>query len=141
MIIDSIRKFINTCPHLDEFHQGLGIDYLKEDATAYMIESTPADPIIKRYADGSSIRQYEFIFASKDFYGSDVLQNIDNIGFYEHFAGWLEEQTKLRNLPVLPDGMSPQSILAVTSGYIYNTEEMDKAVYQIQCRLKYYKEA
>ncbi len=137
-IIESIREFIKTCPHLDEFHKGLGVDHLKEDGPAYMIESTPCEPIIKKYMDGSSVRQYEFIFASKEAYGSDIMQNIENIGFYEHFSNWLEDQTKARNLPVL-DGMSPQSIMAITSGYIFNTEEMDEAVYQIQCRLKYFK--
>lgn len=138
-IIESIRDFISTCPYLDEFHKGLGVDHLKEDGPAYMIESTPCEPIIKKYMDGSSIRQYEFIFASKDMYGSDVMQNIENIGFYEHFANWLEEQTKARSFPVMDEGMNPQSILAIASGYIFNTEGIDEAVYQIQCRLKYFK--
>ncbi|WKY44467.1 chloramphenicol resistance protein [Eubacteriaceae bacterium ES2] len=138
-IVESIRDFIGTCPYLDEFHKGLGVDHLKEDGPAYMIESTPCEPVVKKYTDGSSIRQYEFIFASKDMYGSDVMQNIENIGFYEHFANWLEEQTKARSFPVMDEDMNPQSILAIASGYIFNTEEVDEAVYQIQCRLKYFK--
>lgn len=139
-IIKYIRDFIKTCPHLDEFHQGIGIDYLREDATAYMIESVPVDPIVKKFMDGGSVRQFAFNFSSREVYGSDVLENIENIGFFEHFSEWLEEQTDSRVLPELDARRMPLSVQATTPGYLYNNE-LDKAQYVIQCNFKYKQEA
>lgn len=136
MIIDSIRKYIKTCPHLNEFAEGINVDYLDDNATAYSIEEVPCEPIIKRYVDGSSKRQYQFIFASMESYGADVLQNIDNSGFYEDFANWLDEQNSLNNLPKL-ELKEALRIEATTTGYAFQTD-VDKARYQIQCRLIYF---
>lgn len=74
MIIDSIRKFIRTCPYLQEFDGAVkvNVDYLGEESTAYSIEETPCEPIIKKYVDGSSIRQFEFIFCSRESYKSEA---------------------------------------------------------------------
>ena len=76
MIINSIRKFMLECPHLDEFAKGINVDYLDDEIASYSIEEVPTNPIIKRYVDGSSVRQFEFIFASRESYGQEVLQNI-----------------------------------------------------------------
>ena len=80
MIIDSIRKFIRSCPHLQEFEGAIkvNVDYLGDESTVYSIDEVPCDPIIKKYVNGDSIRQYEFIFASRESYGPDVLNNISN---------------------------------------------------------------
>lgn len=139
-IIQYIRDFIKICPYLDEYHQGIGVDYLREDATAYMIESVPADPIVKKYTDGGSIRQFAFNFSSREPYGSDVLENLDNIGFFEHFSEWLEIWTNSGALPVMNENQMPLSIQATTPGYMYNNE-LDKAQYVIQCNFKYKQEA
>lgn len=138
MIIDSIRSFIRTCPHLQEFNGAIkvNVDYLEAIPTSYSIEETPTDPIIKRYVDGSTRRQYGFVFTSCESYGADVLQNISNSGFYEDFATWLEQQSLLNNLPVLEDGKESIKIEAITTGYAFETD-IDSARYQIQCRLIY----
>ena len=53
MIIDSIRKFIRTCPYLQEFNGAVkvNVDYLGEESTMYSIEETPCEPIIKKYVE------------------------------------------------------------------------------------------
>lgn len=137
-IFESIRKFISTCPYLNEFAQGIGVDFLNEEATSYSIEEVPANPIIKRYIDGSSIRQLIFIFSSREAYGADAFINLDNIGFYEKFYSWIEAQNLNKNLPQI-DGGEALKIEALTNGYAFDTD-IDKARYQIQCKLTYFKE-
>lgn len=137
MIIEGIRNFIRTCPHLSEFAKGINVDYLDENSNSYSIEEVPTQPIIKKYVNGDSIRQYDFIFCSRESYGADVLQNIDNSGFYEHFAKWLEDKTNKGDIPLI-DGNEVKSILATTIGYAFQTD-VDKASYQIQCKLIYFK--
>lgn len=137
MIINSLRNFIRECPYLQEFNGAIrvNVDYLGEESTVYSIEETPCEPIIKKYVDGSSKRQYQFVFTSRENYGADVLQNIDNCGFYEHFSTWLEEQNLIGNLPEL-ENKEALKIEATSTGYAFQTD-IDKARYQIQCKLIY----
>ncbi len=44
MIINSIRKFMLECPHLDEFAKGINVDYLDDEITSYSIEEVPTNP-------------------------------------------------------------------------------------------------
>jgi len=143
MIITALREFIRTCPHLQEFEGAEGIikvnvDYLEATGTVYSIEEVPADPIIKTYVNGDSIRQFQFLFASREPYGADVLQNISNSGFYFDFANWIEEQNNDDKLPLLGDGYESQEIKVLSPGYAFQVD-VDKARYQIELRLKYYK--
>lgn len=144
MIIQAIRNFIKSCPYLQEFEGTEGVikvnvDYLEATGTVYSIEEVPVDPILKKYVNGDSIRQFQFIFASREPFGSDVLQNISNSGFYEDFANWIEEQNNNDSFPVLGDGYESQEIKVLSPGYAFAVS-VDKARYQIELRLKYYKQ-
>ena len=92
-IIESIRDFIQGCPFLDEFSKAVNVNYMDDDAVNYMVEPTPVNPIVKKYMGGSSVRQFAFVFASREYYGPDTIENISNSGFYERFADWLEQST------------------------------------------------
>lgn len=136
MIIDSVRNFIKECPHIADFHKGINIDYLNEDATSYSIISVPSDPILKKYINGDTERQLLFVFASREYYSNEVFQNLENIGFYEKFSEWMEHQSSIGILPVLDEGKFAKKLEAITTGYAFDAE-MDKCQYQIQCRLLY----
>lgn len=138
MIIDSIRKYFLKCPLLDELAR-LNVDYLGVEPVEYTIDSQPTTPIIKQYTDGGALKQYTFVFGSREYYGADVLQNIENSGFFERFAAWVEEQSKQGNLPELENGKKAISMEVLTSGYLFSANE-DNARYQIQCRLIYYED-
>lgn len=138
-ITKQVREFVKSCPFLVEFNKGIGVDHLGVDDTSYMISPVPAKKILKSYIDGSSDRQYVFVFASREAYGPDVVQNLENIGFYEQFEGWLEECALEKALPDLGEGKNAKKIEAQSTGYLYNTE-VGRGVYQIQCRLVYYQE-
>lgn len=137
-IIEAIQEYIKGCPLLDEYARAVGVDYLGKNPTCYSIETTPCDPIIKRYVNGDSVRQYQFMFVSRDAYGQQTRQNLDNLGFYERFSDWMESQSKARVFPCLPAGMTPRKIEALTVGYPMETDP-DSAKYMIQCKLTYYR--
>lgn len=137
MIIDSLRNYIRKCPHLDTFNNAIrvNVNYLAPDADTYSIEEVPIEPVVKKYVNGDSIRQYAFIFTSREPYGADVLTNIDNSGFYEKFADWIENND---TLPTLDDGMEALEIKVTSTGYAFAVTE-DTAQFQIQLKLKYFK--
>lgn len=143
MIIESIRNFIKTCPYLQEFEgiEGVvkvNVDYLDENSSSYSINPIPCEPILKFYIGGDTVRQCIFVFCSRENYGADVLENIDNSEFYENFSNWIEEQNNAGNLPVLDGKCESQEIKVLSPGYAFQVD-VDKARYQIELRLKYYK--
>ena len=129
----AIRDYMLKCPLLKKGH--LNVDYLGTDATEYSIDALPCDPIIKRYVDGSTIRQYQFAFTSINEYGSDYRDNIQNSDFYEELALWIEQQNDKGEFPNISLG-NPYQIETTSSGYLFSNES-ETARYQIQLRILY----
>lgn len=140
MIIDALRNYIRNCPHLDTFNNAIkvNVNYLEGNPDTYSIEEVPINPIVRKYVNGDSIRQYAFIFTSREPYGADVFQNIDNSGFYEKFADWIENNNDKEIFPLLDNGLEPLAIEVTSTGYAFAVTE-DTAQFQIQLRLKYLK--
>ena len=136
-IIESVRNYILNFPELKDGR--LQIDFLDTKAVEYTVETVPVNPLIKRYTDGGKKKQYNFVFASREFFGPDVNQNIENLSFYEKFSDWIEEQNEKRIFPDRGPEREVQSIEILTSGYMYEMDT-DNARYQIQCRVIYEEE-
>ncbi len=140
MIIESIRDYMRNLECLDTFNNAIrvNINYLEENTDTYSIEEVPVEPVVKKYINGDSIRQYAFIFTSREPYGADVLTNIDNSGFYEKLADEIERNNENEIFPLLDDGLEPLKIEVTSTGYAFAVTE-DTAQYQINLRLKYFK--
>lgn len=125
---------------LDTFNNAIrvNVNYLEPSPDTYSIEEIPIEPILKKYVNGDSIRQYAFIFTSREPYGADVIQNIDNSGFYEKLADEIESNNDNAIFPILEDGLEPLEIKVTSTGYAFAVTE-DTAQFQIQLRLKYLK--
>ena len=133
-LMDSVRTFLCGCPYLKD--GVFNVDYLSGNPTEYSIDSLPVDPIIKKYVDGSSVRQFVFAFGSVEPYGSDVDTNLANSTFYEDFAAWVDQKNKNQELPALGVDKTPMEIQAQGAGYLTENTE-NAARYQVQCRLVY----
>ena len=139
-LVESVKEFISKCPHLTDLAK-VNVDFLPEKPDTYSIEQVPTQPIIRQYLDGSSERQFTFVFASRFYYSEETKNNINNSGFYENFSKWLEECTLNGTLPELEEGMTPTKIEALSNGYLYNINgDLANARYQVQCRLIYDKD-
>lgn len=136
-IIEALEQYFLKCDLLKD--GCLRVDYLGEKPVEYTIEVMPCDPIVKNYANGSSVRQYLFAFGSREYYSQERLQNIQNSAFYEKFADWVETMNRSAVLPELPEGMEAEEIEVVSSGYLFDGS-MKNARYQIQLKLLYFKE-
>ena len=138
-IIESVREYIGNLDCISTFNNAINVNYLADDDNSFSIEEVPAQTIVKKYVDGSSLRQYQFIFTSKEPYSEEILQNIDNSSFYEDFANEIEEKNNKGDLPIL-DNLEARSIEVTSSPYCVRVTE-DRAIYQINLNLKYYKGA
>lgn len=130
-LIDYIRSLLRTCPLLE--NERINVDFLDAQNGSYSVNTSPAAPIVKRFIDGSSIRQYVFTFSSAELYGEEIRQNLENAGFWEDFMEWIESVTLPQSLET---GQEPQKIEVLSSGYAFMTDA-DSARYQIECRLLY----
>lgn len=139
-IMGAVRDFLGGCPLFDG--NTLRVNFLGEEPQEYTLEDVPATPILKKYQDGSSVRQALFILASRELYSRDAVENLKASGFYEQLADWLDAQNFQGNLPKLPEGMAARKIEATTSGYCIAADIQQSAQrYQIQLRLVYEKGA
>ena len=132
-VIECIRNFVMTFPKLKD--GCFMIDYLSKDPVEYVVEAVPCDRIFKKYTDGGCIKQFLFIFASRESYSADVNQLIENSAFYEHFENWILDTTP-ENLSQFLDGRTPFRLDVLTSGYLFDAD-YNTARYQIQLRLLY----
>lgn len=116
----------------------LDVDFLPEDVETYSVDTIPCEEIIKRYLDGSTVKQFQFAVSSRRFYEQNIKENLSNLQFFEDLTAWVEKQTRARNLPVMDKGRTAQKIIVTSSAYPFIVSEDGKARYQIQMRLEYY---
>lgn len=135
-IVEAIRAWLRTYPPLADGR--LGVDFLPEDAQTYSVDTEPVQPVVKRYMDGSAVKQYAFVLASREFHADAITQNIENSAFYDAFSSWVEGQNRARNFPVLEAGRTARRIEVTSSGYPFQAYDEGTARYQIQLRLTYF---
>ncbi|MFV0529481.1 MAG: hypothetical protein ACK5MN_12310 [Lachnospiraceae bacterium] len=142
-ILAAIIKFIESFPDLAEMKELFPVEVeaesLGSEAKAYVVETEPINPVVKKYLDGSGVFRYAFVFASRERFDRDTIENLKNNGFYEQFSDWIESCNKSGNLPELRQGLEAKDIKVTTTPYVFDTTATT-ARYQIQGVLTYYKE-
>lgn len=135
-MIEELKKyFLNKVTLAEEFKNILA-DFLGDEATDYVIEPIPIEPVLKQYADGSYLGQLTFQFGSREYYDDSNDQNIENLDFYERFQAEIESNNRNHILPNI-DGI--QSIECLSNGTIQDVQK-GTAKYVIQMRITYLKE-
>ena len=133
-MITQIREYIASLSIINQFAQ-INVDFLGEKPTEYVIEPIPISQMLRTYTDGSTLNQYVFQFGSLEYYGSDVIENMQNSTFYETLTNCIQNNNRLG---ILPNIEGIQSIEVLNIGTIQNTTT-DSAKYAIQMRITYFK--
>lgn len=133
-IIEAVRDDLKACPILTG--ERLNVDFLPEEAVSFSVDVTPVNPVVKKYIDGGSLRQFSFVLASRALYGEELRQQLDNLGLFEDFSDWIEAQNRARRFPDLGTGRRVTRLEVTTSGYVF-APGVNAARYQIQCRMQY----
>ena len=137
-IIEGLTDYFLRCPLLKD--GVFRVNALGTDPVEYALESAITSPVVRTYVDGSSIRQYQFNFNSREAYSMDRIMAIRNESFYEDFCNWVEKQNVSGNLPEMPEGCEAQALTVLTPGFMLDAT-MINARYQVQLQLQYFKEA
>ena len=137
-MIEKVREYITTCPHLEEF-VSINVNYLVDKVKAYSVnEGVGYNPVLKRDILGNEECQFQFMLDAKLYWNEEIANNIDNSIFFEKFSNWLRENNKKKIFPQI-EGIEIETIGATTNGYIFATNA-DEAIYRISCIMKYFKE-
>lgn len=112
------------------------VDHLGAEPTEYSVLPVAGSRILESYIDGGSLRSFPFAFRSMESTADD-LERLENSGFFEAFAEWLESQSNAGVLPTLDSGKTPEKIEALGWGFLYEEGVSDTGIYQVQCRLVY----
>jgi hypothetical protein len=138
-IIEGVRAFIRTYTELSD-DAPVWVEYLGPDPTEYAILPLAGGRVIETYITGKRFMEYPFALRSMESTADDSAR-LENNGFYEAFAEWLDDQTDAGTLPELPSGKTADEIEALGWGYLYEQGESETGIYQVQCRLVYEEEA
>ena len=135
---ERLRTWLIGCPSIQDAAY-VGADYIGEDATQYALISVPSNLLYRENILGKKVlrenQEQNFIFAAKVPYGSDVEQNLKNLGFFQDVSNWIEQQNRNGNLPEWDGGV-------VTAVNVSNTGSpvqigTDSARYQFQIKVTY----
>lgn len=134
--LEAIRNYISECEFLKD--GAINVSYL-DDELSYSIVPTPTTKIVKKFVDGSSIRDYNFTFMIKEQYTCCIEDSISSTQFFEDFQNWIEEMNIDKDLPALDKGETPMSLTVITDAYLWDLNS-NYATYQIELKLRYLKE-
>lgn len=133
-MISKIRQYLFEQEIIDENNR-LNVDFLGEEPTEFAIIPIAVDPIVERYINGVTYRQFQFQLISQNDYGSDVMQNMSNSSFYENLYEKIITLNKNKTLPSI-EGID--KIECLDNGAILSAGT-NTARYSIQMRILYFK--
>ena len=137
-IMEGLTDYFLQCPLLKD--GVFRVNALGSEPVEYMLETGITSPVLETYIGGSSVRQYQFNFNSREAYSMDRIMAIQAESFYEDFCNWVEEQNAAGNLPDMPEGCEAQALTILAPGFMLDAT-MENAFYQVQLQLQYFKEA
>ena len=136
--IEELRRWFRDCPAVSGSLR-FGVNHLPEKPTEYALYSVPSNLSYRENVLGervlADIQTENYIFASKENYGSDIEQNIAVLGWYQTIVAWIITQNNAGNFPDMENGKI-LSILPTLSAY---PAEVGSSVakYQIQIAVNY----
>lgn len=134
-VMENVRAWLRTYPGLDG---RLDVDFLDEAADTYSVDTIPCEEVVRRYLDGSTVKQFQFAVSSRRFYDQNITQNLGNLEFFEGLTAWVEQKAQARELPEMDGNRTAQKIVVTSTAYPFIVSEDGKARYQLQMRLEYY---
>jgi len=136
--IESLRAWFRECPEISKGAY-FRTDFLAPEPTEYALFSVPSSLSYHENIMGeeelNDIQTQNFIFSSKEFYGADARQNMENLGFYQRVTAWILEKNNRHEYPEW-EGGTIKSIVPTLTAYPAQVGS-SAAKYQIQIRITY----
>lgn len=138
-VIQSMKEWLQTCPLVAAvIDDGVAfrVSWLSPDVDEYSIEDVPVQPIIGTRKNGNFM-QKAFVLASREEYNQNPEYQAERSGFWDDLTAWVQEQSRMKNLPTLGDGRIPVSVEVTSTGYIITSGD-GRCRAQIQLQIVYF---
>lgn len=136
--IEHLRAWLRGCPAISRDNR-FRVDYMAEEPVEYSLISVPSTISYRENVLGESIprenQTMSFIFATRESWGADERQNIQNYGFFQDVTAWIIEQNARRIFPRINEGRVT-SIRPILTTYV-SSPGTDSARYQITIEISY----
>lgn len=134
MIIESVKKYFESCPQV--LGKRILVNCLGPRHGAISIENIPREPVVKKYCDGRTLKQFCFFIAMRAGFDEDESGSMEMPVLFEKIDAWIVEQNAVGILPELESGYKSIGIETVKSGEVSDSS-MDSMRYQMEVRLLY----
>lgn len=125
-----------TCPLFEGAE--INVNYLAPETRSFAVDSVAAPPVVRKYADGGTLRQCCFTVACRDVYDADTEGNSATAQFFEQLTQWIDAQNKAGNFPDISVGI-PVGLDVTESAAVENTAGFSART-SMQARLLYRQE-
>lgn len=136
--IEALRTYM--CNLLEELLEdeafSLNVSFIDTKPNNYSLNLVPTERVVETFISGSKICQDTYYFTSRKEYTLDLIENMENIGFFEELTKLIE--TKNYN-GILPSISGIESIECLDCGGLQNATP-ETSLFSIQIRIKYLEE-
>ena len=133
----AVRAWLRRCPAIERA-RAFGADYLGEKES-YSLDAVPTalkyvENILGDYTLKETQEQ-NFVFASRELYGDQFQQNLDNLAFFQAVSAWIIDRNNARDFPEWEGG----EVVAIVPTLNAYPIAMGSAFarYQIQIKVTY----
>lgn len=134
--INKLREYlfeiIDTLTNDDNYQ--INANMLSKDINNYSLDKIPTESTVERWITGFEIHKDVFSFRSRMAYGSDAINNLKNIGFFEKFESIVKYKNEKGDLPDI-DGI--ESIICLNAGTMVKNNDGNTAEFDIQIQIIY----
>lgn len=135
MITEKVRDFILLCPEISG--RKMNVNCLGISPGSLTLDNVVAEPVVKEYCDGETLRQAVFALGVRELYDENIGGNLEVTKLLENVESWISRQNTIKNLPDLGrQDMMCRCIEVTKSGHLYDTS-MSSGRWQMEFRIVY----
>lgn len=132
--ITKLREYLFTVvSEINENVQQINADMLSNDIDNYSLDKIPTSTTVVRWINGKKRCRDLYSFRSRNKYSQEVINNLENIGFYEMFEKIIEDNNREKKLPEI-SGI--ESIECLNCGTL-KSSTTNTAEFDIQIQIVY----
>lgn len=132
--VTKLRDYLfNIIEELNSQYEQINVNFLSNDINNYSLDKIPIEIDNNGWIIGNILQREVYSFRSRMSYSSDVISNIENIGFYETFARIIKQNDDNN---ILPDINGIESIKCLNCGTM-NNGNTNTAEFDIQIQIEY----
>lgn len=133
--ITKLRAYlVNILETLTDKTKQINADMLGDGIDNYSLDKIPTESVVTRWISGVEIHRDVYSFRSRKAYSKEVMNNLQNIGFFEEFEEAIKTNNKEGNLP---DIQGIEKIECLNCGTMLSNDNGNTAIFDIQIQITY----